>query len=121
MVFFVDGAFMMWMLVARPNTTFVMYYESTSASYARESLPYVYPLLMFAYHTFVRSRHVRLVVFVREAGRTASVDDLVAAVREPFETAFVLLRSGRNRTVLRADSYPHHPATGLFEHGFPLN
>ena len=120
-VFFVDGAFMMWMLVARPNTTFVMYYESTSASYARESLPYVYPLLMFAYHTFVRSRHVRLVVFVREAGRTASVDDLVAAVREPFETAFVLLRSGRNRTVLRADSYPHHPATGLFEHGFPLN
>ena len=117
---FVQGGFINWMLVARPNTTFVMYYESNSGSYARENLPYVYPLLMFAYHTLFRSQHVRLIVFVREVDRTASVEDLVAAVREPFEPAFVLLRPGRNRTVLRAQSYPHQPATRLFERGFPL-
>ena len=75
---------------------------------------------MFAYHTLFRSQHVRLIVFVREVDRTASVEDLVAAVREPFEPAFVLLRPGRNRTVLRAQSYPHQPATRLFERGFPL-
>ena len=119
-IFFAEGAFMMWMLVARPNTTFVMYFETTSRTYARDELPYVYPVLFFAYHTFFRSQGIRAIVFVREVDRTASVDDLVAAVREPFEPAFIFLRPGKNRTVHRQDSYPHRPAEKLFARGLPL-
>ena len=119
-IFFAEGAFMTWMLVARPNTTFVMYFETTSRTYARDELPYVYPVLFFAYHTFFRSQGIRLIVFVREVDRTASVDDLVSAVREPFESVFIFLRPGRNRTVHRQDSYPHRPAEELFARGLPL-
>ena len=116
-IFFAEGAFMMWMLVARPNTTFVMYFETTSRTYARDELPYV---CCFSRIIPFRSQGIRAIVFVREVDRTASVDDLVAAVREPFEPAFIFLRPGKNRTVHRQDSYPHRPAEKLFARGLPL-
>ena len=61
-----------------------------------------------------------MIVFARERHRVAHIDDLTRAILEPFEPKLVILRPGKNATVLRAESYPHAPAEGLFDRGLPL-
>ena len=81
-IFFAEGAFMVWMLLARPNTTFITYFETTDVTGADERVPYLYHALAFLYHSFFRSAtsvpSIRLIVFVREPQQTSSVGDLLS-------------------------------------------
>ena len=91
---FAEGAFMTWMWVARPRTTFLMHFETTDLPVDR-SEPYLYHMLRFAFYVHLcSSANVRLIVYVRQAGVSPSLGALAEALRRPFSPEMIIVRPG---------------------------
>ena len=101
---FAEGAFMTWMMVARPHTTFIMHFETTELRVDR-SEPYLYPVLRFAFIVHLcSSANVRLIVYVRQAGVSPNLGTLAEALRRPFAAEMIIVRPGLD------DGEPRRPA-----------